>query len=811
MIKTVIAVYPGRFQPMGRHHFDAYKWLASKFGKDKTFIATSDKVDLPKSPLSFKEKKMIADKYGIGNQFIQVKNPYKAEEITSKFDPNTTAIVFMVGSKDMQEDPRFKIGKLKSGKDSYFQVYDPKKPLAPYTEHGYLIVAPHVSLEIPGYGEMSGTEIRKALSQDPKQNSKLFKYIFGFEDPKLQDLLYKKFTQNKKINESIIKILVEGISKNLLNEGGHVFKTEDGKEATQRINKIDVIPTVKYLEKITNLDLVDNMLGTTGKKDSSGDLDLAVDENEISKNDLVSLLSKYFTKNDIKKIGTNVHLKTPINGDPKNGYVQSDFMFGDRDWMKFSMKGGADNSKFKGVDRHLLMSSIAKALGLKWSYINGLVDRQTNKVITKNPDEIAKILLGDNATREDLSNVESIINIIKNKPNYKNLIAQAETDFDKKGLTLNEELINEAEARIQHPEDLTYWEGSKGAKRALATMLSIVKDPNKASVKWDGSPAVIFGVGDDGKFILTDKSGFTAKGYNGKATSGEELKNMFLNRGKKSGKPISKQYINFANSMGNIFNIFKNSFPKNLKGFFKGDLLYQSTPGIENDHYVFKPNITTYSVLADSDMGKKIGASKVGVVLHRYISTEGQEIPIKNISDYNFKTDSGLFVVPPVFIQNPPKVNISNISNIKNQISANAKDIDTLLDKSKLVSMKISNLPDLLYKFTNSKVDNLKSLTSREFIEFIKKESSLSEIKKNNIIEYCNNNIKSLDKLFLTVQGIIAIKDDLINQLDSQDLGVKSSIGDLAGGEGYVISDPKGDIKLVNRSGFTAANRAIQR
>lgn len=220
MVNTVIAIYPGRFQPMGRHHYDAYKWLANKFGKDKTFIATSDKVELPKSPLSFKEKKSIADKYGIGSQFIQVKNPYKAEEIVSKFDPETTAIVFMVGSKDMQEDPRFKIGKLKSGKDSYFQVYNQNKPLAPYTKHGYLIIPPHVSLQIPGYGEMSGTEIRKALSNNPKDNSKLFKAIFGFEDPKLQDLLYKKFSQTNSINESILKFLVESIVEKLIIEQG---------------------------------------------------------------------------------------------------------------------------------------------------------------------------------------------------------------------------------------------------------------------------------------------------------------------------------------------------------------------------------------------------------------------------------------------------------------------------------------------------------------------------------------------------------------------------------------------------------------
>ena len=56
-IKTVVAIYPGRFQPMGAHHAKAYKWLQSKF-KD-AYVATSNKVDLPKSPFSFTEKKKI--------------------------------------------------------------------------------------------------------------------------------------------------------------------------------------------------------------------------------------------------------------------------------------------------------------------------------------------------------------------------------------------------------------------------------------------------------------------------------------------------------------------------------------------------------------------------------------------------------------------------------------------------------------------------------------------------------------------------------------------------------------------------------
>ena len=66
-VNTVIAIYPGRFQPMGKHHAQVYDWLAKQFGKANTYIATSDKVDPPRSPFNFQEKKSIILKHGIKN------------------------------------------------------------------------------------------------------------------------------------------------------------------------------------------------------------------------------------------------------------------------------------------------------------------------------------------------------------------------------------------------------------------------------------------------------------------------------------------------------------------------------------------------------------------------------------------------------------------------------------------------------------------------------------------------------------------------------------------------------------------------
>jgi hypothetical protein len=223
----------------------------------------------------------------------------------------------------------------------------------------------------------------------------------------------------------------------ILKEGGNVFKLADGSAATTRIARDNVVPTVQWIEQLTGLSLVDNMLGTTGRKETSGDLDLAVDATKVSKDVLIQqLLAKGINKADIRKTGDSVHLKTPILGDANNGYVQTDFMFGNPDWQRWSLRGAGEGSPYKGVHRQVLMASIAKAQGMKWSYKNGLVDRETNEIISQNPTEIAQKLI--NGTPADLESVETIIAKIKPRADYEQLTADARETFAKENLSLPE-------------------------------------------------------------------------------------------------------------------------------------------------------------------------------------------------------------------------------------------------------------------------------------------------------------------------------------------------------------------------------------
>ena len=173
-------------------------------------------------------------------------------------------------------------------------------------------------------------------------------------------------------------------------EGGNVFKDNDGRALTQRINQTDVKSTLAWLEQmLPGLDLQNNTLGSTGIKDTSGDLDIAVDSAQLTKEQLVAQLTSWaqsqgFKPADwVKKTGAGIHFKTPINGNPDMGYVQTDFMFLQNvPWSKFVLGAMPADSKYKGRERNVLMNSIAKSLGYKLNQIAGIADRATNEIIT---------------------------------------------------------------------------------------------------------------------------------------------------------------------------------------------------------------------------------------------------------------------------------------------------------------------------------------------------------------------------------------------------------------------------------------------
>ena len=248
--KTVLAIYPGRFQPMGRHHKAAYTWLANQFGEKNTFIVTSDKTEPQRSPFNFKEKKKIINAHGIKN-VVQVRSPYSPQELLQKYDPDKTIIVFMIGEKDAGRLRGFK-RLMKYNKTTSVPFKDITNP------YSYYLYAPHVSYNIPSFGEMSGTNIRKALGDRNAKLSELksrFKSIMGWFDADVFNMVMEKMN----INRGNIKEDVNDWFRffaNMTQEQGQLFFTILKKEYGDTKDLLPIIQKYVKTKSLSNREKV---------------------------------------------------------------------------------------------------------------------------------------------------------------------------------------------------------------------------------------------------------------------------------------------------------------------------------------------------------------------------------------------------------------------------------------------------------------------------------------------------------------------------------------------------------------------------
>lgn len=201
----------------------------------------------------------------------------------------------------------------------------------------------------------------------------------------------------------------------ILNEGGNIWPDE-----TTDFDHKDIPAIMKQLNSVIvktgtkALPIGSGATPTQGKR--SGDLDMIIDSGKLKdyfgvkddKSARVELENLFRQAGlDTKKTGTSVHVKVPVG----NEYHQVDVMVvpDGETAQKFHVHNIPQGSKYKGVHKQIAMAYLSKANGMKWSPYKGLVDRETNELVSNNLDEIAKRILNPNASAKDLGSLESIM------------------------------------------------------------------------------------------------------------------------------------------------------------------------------------------------------------------------------------------------------------------------------------------------------------------------------------------------------------------------------------------------------------------
>jgi hypothetical protein len=231
------------------------------------------------------------------------------------------------------------------------------------------------------------------------------------------------------------------ILKQLIVEGGNVF------DITSSINKENIDSTVeKFVDELSRIFPAKassfksfEKLGSAGKKDVSGDIDLSYDVKNIfpdgkpdfqgwgvdegKYNEKVALFTKRSKTASVDKIqlramieligekldenSSEIEVDTKSSGNgsifcsaPQYGpdgkplgiNVQTDINIGNPEWLRFSYYSNTYAGNVKGLHRTQLMLSLFANKGKSFSHATGVVDRETGEKEASNPQE-ALILL----------------------------------------------------------------------------------------------------------------------------------------------------------------------------------------------------------------------------------------------------------------------------------------------------------------------------------------------------------------------------------------------------------------------------------
>lgn len=341
----------------------------------------------------------------------------------------------------------------------------------------------------------------------------------------------------------------------------------------------------------------------------------------------------------------------------------------------------------------------------------------------------------------------------------------------------------------QHLEDLVFVHGSSGAIQAADTLDKLGSDSSDVAIKWDGYPTMYWGREADGRFVLVGKNGW---GRN-KSYSADNLMKFITSTGK--GEDWRDR---FANEMGEIFNVMQRATPPSFRGYIYGDILWHPGKPVQKskEGLQFTPNKVTYTVDPNSNLGKRVAGSKVGVVVHTKYDSFGDSSG-QPISDTKSLNNADAVVLGQTYVTHQPEVDTKEVAGIRSYAQKNAKAIDSFLEPVP----GLSDMKNIIYTYVNqmSKGQKLDALENG-FFDWLKG-SKVSANKQQKIAAMNEQNPSALPAIFSLVKQIMAAKDHIINQLDDAPADVKQSTGGEKGGEGYVALGSK--TKLVPRTRWT--------
>lgn len=228
--------------------------------------------------------------------------------------------------------------------------------------------------------------------------------------------------------------------KEIITEGGNVF------DSTSNIRKEYIQPTLtKFTAELKRIypkiDFKFNTLGSVGKKDESGDIDLGMSVDQFMSKDGTPLLNNWgIDKAEFDALYDKIRKRSrsatefqsklramleliAINAEEKSEYidtdikaagggsifctfpqynekgetideksVQIDINVGNLDWLNFSYYSNIYKDNVKGLHRTQLMLAMFQALDMTFKHSTGVTSKSTGETLATNPQEAIDVL-----------------------------------------------------------------------------------------------------------------------------------------------------------------------------------------------------------------------------------------------------------------------------------------------------------------------------------------------------------------------------------------------------------------------------------
>lgn len=383
---------------------------------------------------------------------------------------------------------------------------------------------------------------------------------------------------------------------------------------------------------------------------------------------------------------------------------------------------------------------------------------------------------------------------------------------------ITESLDVEKLKHLEHAEDHIIHGGHEGVKHAADTLENVhniltgKKSSAKITTKYDGAPSIVFGINpENNRFFVATKSAF-----NKTPKLNYTAKDIDENHGQSPGL-VEKLRVALKE--------LPNIMPKD-GGVYQGDVMY--TKGDVEDsgkQYSFTPNTITYTADKDSHHGRRIGAAKIGVVVHtKYSGARGHHARLADMKagfDVNhnkFQTDPNVHMINPEI----KDAKISGIDNKKYQKHiTDATQLYSKMDPEAFDSALTNEHQTLIKRYINKCVanDDVPSVKGyQQYIDTVGKKdieklkTQSGKDKKQEALDSKLDHIKQhkdhFEQILRLHSNIQKAKDVLTSALASSvDTGFKTTIGGKeTKPEGFVAIHGGRPTKLVDRAEFSRSN-----